>query len=93
MVAQPRIAKNYSTIHFKWVNFMACKLYLNKAKKTQQHKYEAYYIAKYHPKLCYTIGSHRVAGNPCLRGADHTKAMEFFPSGPLLFIGRVRAWS
>lgn len=43
------------------------------------------YIAN-HPKLCYTIGSHRAAGNPGLRGADHTKAMEFFPSGPLLFL-------
>lgn len=33
IVAQLRIDKNYSTVHFKRVNLMVCKLYLNKTIK------------------------------------------------------------
>lgn len=28
-----KIAKNYEAAHLKWVNFMLCKLHLNKAVK------------------------------------------------------------
>ena len=28
--------KNHWIVHCKWVNFMVCKLYINKAVKTQQ---------------------------------------------------------
>lgn len=28
-------AKNHYIIHFKWVNFMVCKIYLNKALKSK----------------------------------------------------------
>lgn len=28
-----KFSKNYETIHLKWVNFMACKLYPNKVVK------------------------------------------------------------
>ena len=37
MVSQPcECTKNHWIVHWKWVNFMVCKLYLNNAVKTQQ---------------------------------------------------------